>query len=204
MRSSQYTTGRLRPLFHERAQLPREPGRLALLAFQRERQPHHDAHWMVRLDVTEQHRHGEALPVAPRHRGERRREELQLVAQRDADAPLTPVEGEQAARRLGSGQGPRVNGKRSSGKRETKRGPEEPPSHPLPFTVHAVPVYCAIVAKNSLLFFVRFIRSSRNSSASTGGMSARKLRSRYTRLSSSLSMRSSSLRVDVRWMSMAG
>ena len=40
------------------------------------------------------------------------------------------------------------------------------------------PLYCAIVAKNSLLFFVRFIRSSRNSSASTGGMSARKLRSR--------------------------
>ena len=37
---------------------------------------------------------------------------------------------------------------------------------------------CAIVAKNSLLFFVRFIRSSRNSIASTGGMSARKFRSR--------------------------
>jgi len=39
-------------------------------------------------------------------------------------------------------------------------------------------LYCAIVAKNSLLFFVRFIRYNRNSSASTGGMSARKLRSR--------------------------
>ena len=64
--------------------------------------------------------------------------------------------------------------------------------------------YCAIVAKNSLLFFVRFIRSRRNSIDSTGGMSARKFRSRYTRLSSSLSIKSSSLRVEVRWMSMAG
>ncbi len=64
--------------------------------------------------------------------------------------------------------------------------------------------YCAIVAKNSLLFFVRFMRSSRNSIDSTGGMSARKFRSRYTRLSSSLSIKSSSLRVEVRWMSMAG
>ena len=96
MRSSQYTTGNLDRCVHEGAQLPREPGRLALLAFQRERQPHDDSHWMVSLDMTEEHRHGEALPVAPRHRGERRREELQLVAQRDADAPLTPVEGEQA------------------------------------------------------------------------------------------------------------
>src|SRR5205807_10167442 len=37
---------------------------------------------------------------------------------------------------------------------------------------------CDIVAKNSTLVLVRFIRSSRNSIASTGGMSARKLRSR--------------------------
>jgi len=37
---------------------------------------------------------------------------------------------------------------------------------------------CCMVAKNSLLFFVRFMRSSRNSMPSTGGMSARKLRRR--------------------------
>src|SRR5437016_3051648 len=37
---------------------------------------------------------------------------------------------------------------------------------------------CAIVAKNSLFVLVRFMRSSRNSIASTGGMSERKLRSR--------------------------
>ena len=44
---------------------------------------------------------------------------------------------------------------------------EDPARHP-----------CAIVAKNSTFVFVRFIRSSRNSIASTGGMSDRKLRSR--------------------------
>jgi hypothetical protein len=52
-------------------------------------------------------------------------------------------------------------------------GPSVLPSFPF-----SVPPYCAIVAKNSLLFLVRFIRSRRNSSASTGGMSARKLRRR--------------------------
>src|SRR5256884_6337754 len=39
---------------------------------------------------------------------------------------------------------------------------------------------CAIVAKNSLFVLVRLSRSSRNSMASTGGMSARKLRRGYT------------------------
>src|SRR5881296_1403054 len=63
---------------------------------------------------------------------------------------------------------------------------------------------CAMVAKNSLFVFVRLSRSSRNSIASTGGMSARKLRSRYTLFSSSLLRSSSSLRVLVRWTSIAG
>src|SRR5438093_1083544 len=63
---------------------------------------------------------------------------------------------------------------------------------------------CAIVAKNSLFVLVRFRRSSRNSIASTGGMSARKLRSRYTLLSSSLLSRISSLRVPDRCTSIAG
>src|SRR5213593_4720754 len=63
---------------------------------------------------------------------------------------------------------------------------------------------CAIVAKNSLFVLVRLSRSSRNSIASTGGMSARKLRSRYTLLSSSLESRISSLRVPDRWTSIAG
>src|SRR5213079_23519 len=63
---------------------------------------------------------------------------------------------------------------------------------------------CAIVAKNSLFVLVRLSRSSRNSIASTGGMSARKLRSRYTLLSSSLESRISSLRVPERCTSIAG
>src|SRR5213596_997126 len=63
---------------------------------------------------------------------------------------------------------------------------------------------CAMVAKNSLFVFVRLSRSSRNSIASTGGMSARKLRSRYTLLSSSLESRISSLRVPDRCTSIAG
>src|SRR5213079_1512351 len=63
---------------------------------------------------------------------------------------------------------------------------------------------CAIVAKNSLFVLVRLSRSSRNSIASTGGMSARKLRSRYTLLSSSLESRISSLRVPDRCTSIAG
>src|SRR5256712_8417737 len=63
---------------------------------------------------------------------------------------------------------------------------------------------CAMVAKNSLFVLVRLRRSSRNSIASTGGMSARKLRSRYTLLSSSLESRISSLRVPDRCTSMAG
>src|SRR5256886_1123704 len=57
---------------------------------------------------------------------------------------------------------------------------------------------CAIVAKNSLFVLVRLSRSSRNSIASTGGMSARKLRSRYTLLSSSLERRISSLPCSTR------
>src|SRR5436190_1872082 len=63
---------------------------------------------------------------------------------------------------------------------------------------------CAMVAKNSLFVLVRLSRSSRNSIASTGGMSARKLRSRYTLLSSSLESRISSFRVPERWTSIAG
>src|SRR5947208_9412273 len=63
---------------------------------------------------------------------------------------------------------------------------------------------CAIVAKNSLFVLVRLSRSNRNSIASTGGMSARKLRSRYTLLSSSLESRISSLRVPDRCTSIAG
>src|SRR2546427_8890897 len=63
---------------------------------------------------------------------------------------------------------------------------------------------CAIVAKNLLFVLVRFTRSSRNSIASTGGMSARKLRSRYTLLSSSLESRISSLRVPDRCTSIEG
>src|SRR3989475_3699932 len=63
---------------------------------------------------------------------------------------------------------------------------------------------CAIVAKNSLFVLVRLSRSRRNSIASTGGMSARKLRSRYTLLSSSLESRISSLRVPDRCTSIEG
>ena len=64
--------------------------------------------------------------------------------------------------------------------------------------------YWAILAKNSLLDLVGFIRPRRNSIASTTGISARKLRSRYTLLSSSLLSNSSSLRVPDLLMSIAG
>src|SRR5436190_10382662 len=63
---------------------------------------------------------------------------------------------------------------------------------------------CDMVWKNSLLVLVRLSRSSRNSIASTGGISERKFRSRYTLLSSSLLSSSSSLRVLVRCVSIAG
>src|SRR5439155_3428735 len=143
---------------------PGLPGGVALRPVGRERQPHDDAGHRVLVQQREESPHGETLAGAAGESGERLGEGAGFVGQGEADAALTPVDGEQAPRR-----------------------------HP-----------CAIVWKNSALFFVRLSRSSRNSIASTGGMSARKLRSRYTLFSSSLLRSSSSLRVLVRWTSIAG
>src|SRR5216684_2847099 len=79
--------------------------------------------------------------------------------------------------RQGLGERLRLVGQGETDATLTPVDPEQPSRHP-----------CAIVAKNSVLVLVRLSRSSRNSIASTGGMSARKLRSRYTLLSSSLFM----------------
>jgi hypothetical protein len=70
------------------------PADSPFLAFQRERQTHHDANRAVCLDVAKQDRHGKALPVTTRHRGEGEEKSCSSSLQRDADAPLSPVEGE--------------------------------------------------------------------------------------------------------------
>src|SRR5713226_6081072 len=95
--------------------------------------------------------------------------------------------------RQGLGERLRLVGQGETDATLTPVDPEQPSRHP-----------CAIVAKNSVLVLVRLSRSSRNSIASTGGISARKLRSRYTLLSSSLFKSSSSLRVLERCTSIAG
>ena len=122
-------------------------------------------------DQLEEAGHGEALARAAHQGLERGREDLGLVAQRQADAHVAPVHGDEAA---GGGNG---ECKTEDGKAERRRASVGTASAAT-LPSFRFRLYCAIVAKNSLLFFVRFIRSSRNSSASTGGMSARKLRSR--------------------------
>ena len=125
-------------LTREQARLP---GGRAFGAVLVERQADDDADDLMRGHELEQGRHGKALAGAAREGGQRLRQGLRFIGQREAGAARAPVETE-----------------------EPTRGR----------TVHP----CAIVAKNSTLVLVRFIRSSRNSIASTGGMSARKLRSR--------------------------
>ena len=108
-------------------------------------------------DEGQELRHREPL-AGPADQGlERGGEDLGLVGAGHADADFAPVEREDAA---------------DAGDGVSREGGGWPVG-----ARHARP-YCAIVAKNSLLVLVRFIRSSRNSSASTGGMSARKFRSR--------------------------
>ena len=183
IRSSHSSTGSpvRRPIV--RRHLPRGHGARLLGPFARERQAHDHAHRPVLAHQLEEAGHGKPLP-RPAHQGlERGREDLGLVAQRQADADVAPVHGEEAAgggehgwnvRRTDGRTERRKDGTGGPGTRSTVR-----PCRPslLPSS-RPSPPYCAIVAKNSLLFLVRFIRSSRNSSASTGGMSARKLRRR--------------------------
>src|SRR5919198_1089257 len=67
------------------------------------------------------------------------------------------------AKTQGKGEGRRAKGER-------RRGHAMNVSRaPFAFPLSPFPSYWAIVEKNSLLFFVRFIRSSRNSRDSTGG-----------------------------------
>jgi hypothetical protein len=149
----------------------------------------------------EQAGHGKAFPNSAPKRLERAGKKLGFIAEGESDTDLTPVYAQDAS----SDRNGWAHRKSVNRKRQTVNGGSSRTRSPRPrssVTVHRL--YCAMVAKNSLLFFVRFMRSRRNSRASTGGMSAKKLRSKYTRLSSSLSIRSSSLRVEVRWISIAG
>ena len=157
-----------------RARAPR--GARLLAAFAGERQADHDADRPMLADELEKARHGKALAGAADQGLERGGEELGLVAQGEADADRRP-----SPRRGGGRWSGRHGGWKGRGGEDGEDGGRRDVER-RPFTVlsaiSVLPSYCAIVAKNSLLFFVRFIRSSRNSSASTGGMSARKLRSR--------------------------
>src|SRR5712692_4325262 len=115
------------------------------------------------------------------------RERLGFIRKREADSALAPVYGKQTTSRWKVGTLESWN------------------VHSFQHSIFPTfPQLCDMVWKNSTFVFVRLSRSSRNSIASTGGISARKLRSRYTLLSSSLVSSSSSLRVLVRWTSIDG
>src|SRR5688572_11021387 len=139
-----------------------------------QREAKHERRRLQRLGLPYELSDRGALAGPPRDESRRRCDRARGVADRQSDATLSVIDREYAPRR--------------GRHRLVDRG-----RHPW-----------AIVAKNSLLFFVRFMRSSRNSMASVGGMSPRKLRRRYTRLSSSCDSRSSSFLVPERWMSIAG
>jgi len=122
---------------------------------------HHGGHAVV-VEQREQLAHGEAFTGAAGEGGKWLREHPTLVRQREADAALAPVHSQQPPPGRNVGTRERRNVGRSF---HLSIGPAF--RHP-----------CAIVAKNSLFVLVRFMRSSKNSIASTGGMSERKLRSR--------------------------
>src|SRR5262245_4984683 len=136
--------------------------RLAFSARRVEREADHDADDVVRRKMLEQGLHRKTFPGATGQRSERLSESLGLIGEGEPDAAFAPVDGEEAA--LERGGGPAVG---RSLRAVVRRSAGPPVRHP-----------CDIVAKNSWFDLVRFMRSSRNSMASTGGMSARKLRSR--------------------------
>jgi len=70
---------------------------LFLFAVGSERQTDHSAHGLMLVDELEKSRHGKTFPRPARERLERGSEGLRLVRQREADANLSPVDGEQTA-----------------------------------------------------------------------------------------------------------
>src|SRR5260370_1116139 len=104
-----------------------------------------------------------------RQRGEGAREQLRVVGRGETDAAFAPVHRQQRPH-AGTVRGA-VDGVNGGGVL-ADHGPSV--RRPVGLTPHP----WDIVAKNSTLFFVRLRRSRRNSIASTGGISARKLRSR--------------------------
>src|SRR6266516_4054356 len=128
-----------------------------------ERQPHDHAGHGVRGEEVEQSAQGEALAGAAGEGRKRLGEDLGFVGEREADTPFAPVHPQQPPPgwTLGRSDGRTVR------RLPVRRSDRPTVRHP-----------CDIVAKNSVLVFVRLSRSSRNSIPSTGGMSERKLRSR--------------------------
>src|SRR5229473_2592384 len=145
-----------------------------------QRKAHDDAYDLVAIDLLEQLRHRKSFAGAAGEGGEGLRERLGFIRKREADSTLAPVYGKQTTSRWKVGTLESWN------------------VHSFQHSIFPTfPQLCDMVWKNSTFVFVRLSRSSRNSIASTGGISARELRSRYTLLSSSL-------RVLVRWTSIDG
>src|SRR6185437_17014848 len=134
------------------------------------------------------------LAHSPRNESGGRRYGTGWIRNREADAAIAVVDGQNAAEKR--------EADRFAVLREEGRGRVAATLvyltallrrlFPIPFS--PLPHPCAIVAKNSLFVLVRCMRCSRNSMASVDGMSPRKLRSRYTRFSSSCVNNNSSLR----------
>src|SRR5664279_5092178 len=152
-----------------------------------QRQSHHERRRLGRLRAAHDLRDGRALPRAAHDEARRGRDRARRIAHREPHALLPIVDGENAPR-IRRGRA-RLVLARARARILRVRVPDHP---------------CAIEMKNSRFVFVRAMRCSRNSIASVLGMSLRKLRSRYTRLSSAWSSSSSSLRVPERPMSIAG
>src|SRR6185437_13167816 len=146
-----------------------------LVAVAVERQTHHEAARLERRGAPHQLGDRRTFAGAPHDRAGGRCDRAGWIADRQPDAALAVVDRQQP---------PAV---RAHEDRRRAAG--------YPWT---------ICWKNSLLCLDRDICLMRNSVASTSGMSERKLRSRYTRLSSSCVNSSSSLQVPERLMSIAG
>ncbi len=135
---------------------------LVLHTFRGERKADEEPTGLMFLEVRAQRSERETPSCTAMQGAERMGEALVGVGEREPDPLLTDIEGEDATGTWESDGCERGLVTGSAG-----RSSAPPVRHPS-----------CIVAKNSLFVFVRFIRSSRNSVASTVGMSARKFRNR--------------------------
>src|SRR6266516_7414146 len=121
-----------------------------------ERQPHDHAGHGVRGEEVEQSAQGEALAGAAGEGRKRQEEDLGFVGKREDNTPFATAHPQQPPPgwTLGRSDGRTVR------RLPVRRSDRPTVRHP-----------CDIVAKNSVLVFVRLSRSSRNSIPSTGGMS---------------------------------